>query len=264
MNTLLVDIGNSRIKWALQRDDRMSRMQAVTHDNETQFSQWLLRAPKIDAVYAVNVAGDRAEARLRRALKKAKKPAPRFYSSATNAAGVRSGYADAWRLGNDRWVGLIGAWHLGGCKRAVCAVSAGTALTIDVVDASGQHRGGLIAPGPTLMVSALLRGTHGIESAVTRNSAWSSSTRGRSPVIRPLADNTGDALELGSLLAAAALIDRTIREVAGELEQRPKLFLTGGSANVLAPLLQSKHLACEDLVLRGLTTIAGIPMARKA
>jgi pantothenate kinase type III len=72
-----------------------------------------------------------------------------------------------------------------------------------------------------------------------------------------LADNTRDAIELGSLVAAAALIDRTITAVRLALGKPPVVMLTGGSALVIAPLLAARHLHVDDLVLQGLACIAG-------
>jgi type III pantothenate kinase len=266
MNTLLIDAGNTRIKWALLRDNKLSRQQAIAIDDLRPFTQWLTRTAKIDQVYGVCVAGEKIEATLQAALKRARHPAPRFLHSATNGAGVRNGYRDPQRLGDDRWIAAIAAWHLAGCYRTVCAVSVGTALTIDVVDHDGRHRGGLIAPGPALMVNALLLNTHGIAERM-----GTSKGRTRRPArkeadltVRPLANNTEDAIHLGSLTAAAALIDRTVTEVTRELGVRPVVFLTGGGAEALTPLIKGACKPYDDLVLRGLAVMAGAPVRRKA
>ncbi len=256
MNTLLIDIGNTRIKWALLRGAKPGALQALPIADWRGFERALRKLRRVAAVQVVCVAGARMEHALRAVLRRAGLPAPHFVRSGSRLAGVTNGYRDAWRLGADRWVASIGAWHLAGGRRAVCAVSVGTALTIDVVDAGGQHRGGLIAPGPSLMVHSLLRDTHGI--AVRAKTVASRTTRRPRSALtfRPLADNTLDAIELGSLTAAAALIDRTIHAVRAALGTRPVVLLSGGGAVLVAPLLASKHLACEDLVLRGLAVIA--------
>ena len=82
---------------------------------------------------------------------------PEFASSTDTAAGVRNGYSNPAQLGVDRWLAVIGAFHRH--RDACCVVDAGTALTIDGVDATGQHLGGFIVPGPRLMVESLLTGT---------------------------------------------------------------------------------------------------------
>lgn len=265
MTQLLIDIGNSRIKWALLRGTRLGKQQAVTLAEFPHFELWLRRAPRLSAIHAVCVAGTRVEGQLRAALKRCKQPAPQFARSSPAAAGVTNGYREAWRLGADRWVAAIGAWHLAGAKRAVCAVDVGTALTVDLVDATGQHRGGLIAPGPQLMVRSLLDNTGGIAvRAVGKPQRTLKGRHIRSAAVRPLADNTLDAIELGSLLAAVALVDRCIHELHRSLGEPPLVFLTGGAARQLAPVIGSDLRICEDLVLRGLMVLATPPDTLKA
>lgn len=258
MNTLLIDIGNTRIKWALLRGAAPGAQKALPVTNWRGFERALRKIRSVASVQVVCVAGTRMEHALRAVLRRAGLPAPRFVRSSAQLAGVTNGYRDVWQLGADRWVAAIGAWHMAGGRRAVCAVSVGTALTIDVVDARGQHRGGLIAPGPSLMVHSLLHDTHGIASRAAHVSGQgpARSNARIARTIRPLADNTRDAIELGSLTAAAALIDRTIGAVRIALGTRPVVMLTGGGAAPVAPLLTTKYLACEDLVLQGLAVIS--------
>jgi len=255
MNTLLIDLGNTRIKWALLRGSRPGRQKAAPVGHWSAFERALRALRRIGSVQVVSVAGAKEERALRIALQRCGLPRPRFVRSSAALAGVTNGYRNAWQLGADRWVAAIGAWHLAG-RRAVCAVSVGTALTIDVVDARGQHRGGLIAPGPALMVHSLLRDTHGIAKRAALATGRRATRGARSTAIRPLADNTRDAIELGSLTAAAGLIDRTVTAVRVAMGARPLVLLTGGGAAPLAPLLATKHLACVELVLHGLAVIA--------
>jgi type III pantothenate kinase len=261
MNALLIDAGNTRIKWALLRDGRIGPQQAVATTDAAALTAALARAPKLDRVVVASVAGSKAEGALRAALRRASVPEPEFVHSTAQAAGVSNGYRRPDQLGDDRWIGVVAAWHLAGCYRAACAVSIGTALTIDVVDCDGRHRGGLIAPGPTLMLQSLLRDTAQIAPrAKARHKARRANTEPRLPM---LADDTGTAIELGCLMAAAALVDRTITDVTRTLRGRPVVFLTGGGADAVAPLLRSACKPREDLVLRGLAILAGIPVRRR-
>lgn len=258
MNRLLVDIGNSRIKWALARGARIGAMRAVEPGQFSRFEQWLGAARGIGATEAVCVAGAEAEARLQAALLDRRLPKARFARSTANAAGVTNGYAEPWQLGADRWVAALGAWHVAGGRRAICSVSVGTALTLDVVDARGRHRGGVIAPGPDLMVRSLLGQTQGIAVRAARASRTRARTRARRPTpsLPPLAGNTHDAVWQGSLIAAAALIDRCVSDVAARLHARPRVFLTGGGAAAIAPRLECRFEPLPDLVLRGLLVVA--------
>jgi len=251
MSTLYIDIGNSRIKWALARGTRMGRLRAMSLSQFSRFARALRSTRGVQAVHAVCVAGRPMEQRLRAALRLAGLPAPRFARSSRRAAGVTNAYRDPWRLGADRWVGMIGAWHLAGARRAVCAISAGTALTLDVVDAGGRHRGGLIAPGPEMMVGALLGRTRGI-AARAAGARRSKAT----PLAPPLAGDTRSAITTGSLLAAAGLVERCLAELRARSKLTPAVYLTGGAAPALARLLSRRHRHCPDLVLRGLAVMA--------
>jgi type III pantothenate kinase len=261
MTYLLVDIGNTRMKWALWRNGKIGRQYSAPVADRHTFKKWLARTGKLHRVIAVCVADAAYEYALTYTLQQAEQPAPQFIRSSPRAAGVRNGYRDAWRLGADRWVAAIGAWHEAGSRRAVVAVDVGTALTIDVVDASGQHRGGLIAPGPSLMVHSLLRNTRGIaRRAAGRKKISSAPAR----AIRPLADNTRNAIELGSLIAAAALVDRVVTEIRTSLRKSPVVFVTGGAADQLTPLLRCTHRSEPELVLRGLALFADGAIGDKA
>lgn len=258
MNRLLVDIGNSRIKWSLARGSRLGPMRAVELGQFSRFERWLAAARGIGSAHAVCVAGAEAEAQLQAALTQRGLSPAHFARSSAHAAGVTNGYADPWQLGADRWVAALGAWHEAGRKRAVCSISAGTALTLDVVDARGWHRGGVIAPGPDLMVQTLLGQTHGIAVRAARASRTSARAKARRPTpsLPPLAANTRDAVWQGSLIAGAALVDRCVGDAARRLHARPRVFLTGGGAELIASQLQCRFERLPDLVLRGLLVLA--------
>jgi type III pantothenate kinase len=263
MKTLLVDAGNTRIKWAVAAAGRLAPLRATPWSELKSFARWLDRAGEFERVVACSVAGAKADRSLRGLLHAAGAPAPEFIHSSTQAAGVRNGYREPKRLGDDRWVGAVSAWHLAGCFRAVCAVSVGTALTIDVVDCDGVHRGGLIAPGPTLMLQSLLRDTAGIAPRAAASAAARRGIADSSGTLGLLARDTRQAIELGCLSAAAALVDRTVTDVTRRLRGRPVVFLAGGGADAVAPLLRSACKQREDLVLRGIAILAGIPVRRR-
>jgi type III pantothenate kinase len=131
-----------------------------------------------------------------------------------------------------------------------------------VVDCDGRHRGGLIAPGPTLMLQSLLRDTAQIAPRAAARKSRRADPAGQ-PRLPMLADDTGMAIEMGCLSAVAALVDRTIIDVTRTLRGRPVVFLTGGGADAVAPLLRSACKQSDDLVLRGLAILAGIPIRRR-
>jgi type III pantothenate kinase len=245
---LLVDIGNTRIKVALLRGAKISAMLAARHEGKASVIRRVIRsAPEdIERVVGVNVAGSKLERALVAAVATQYGIACEIVHSTRAACGVRNGYGDAWRLGDDRWVGAIGAHHFAR-RRTVVFANAGTALTVDTVTADGRHRGGVIVPGPVTMVDTLLAGTAGIRR---RAAGVMASAR------TPFASNTASALAAGAAFAGAALVDRVVAEAARQFGGRPLLLLAGGSAELLAPHIKSGFRPVPDLILRGLSIIA--------
>jgi type III pantothenate kinase len=252
LSTLLVDIGNTRVKWAQLRGSAPSGARAVAHESDVEIIESLVRrAPRgIERIVAVNVAGVRFERALSKVARARFGVATEFMKSTRSACGVVNGYRDVWRLGADRWMGVIGAHHLVGGKARgghVLVANVGTALTIDLVSASGRHRGGAIVPGPATMISSLLAGTNGIRRRA----------RGvRASARRLFAADTASALAGGARFAAAAFIDRAVEEATRALGTCPVLILSGGGARELAPLLAHRARLVPDLVLRGLAACA--------
>jgi type III pantothenate kinase len=246
LSTLLIDIGNTRVKWAVLRGARFTPGKPVPHQGKGDALAALIKRVKgIERVLAVSVAGARLDRALARAARARGVPVE-FVQSGRRAGGVTNGYKEVWRLGADRWVGAIGA-HALSRGRDVLYAMAGTALTIDLVTAAGRHRGGAIVPGPATMVASLLSGTHGI-----RRRAQGLAASARSL----FAADTASALAAGSRFAAAAFIDRAVDEAARMLGARPVVLLSGGGAAELRKQLRSAARDVPDLVLRGLAVLA--------
>lgn len=247
MSVLLVDIGNTRVKWALLRGARFTAGNPVAHEgNGDTLASLMKRMPRdVERVLAVSVAGARLDQALSRAAR-ARELRVEFVKSGRRAGGVSNGYKEVWRLGADRWVGAIGAHRLARGRDVLYAM-AGTALTIDLVTAGGRHRGGAIIPGPATMVASLLSGTNGIRRRAQGLVASSKSL---------FAADTASALSAGSSFAAAAFIDRAVDEAARALGSRPLLLLSGGGAAELRRHLRTRARDVPDLVLRGLAELA--------
>ena len=257
MAQLLIDAGNTRLKYARLNGKRLSPARAVDWNPRSleRVTRRVLRG-RFERVLVCSVAGAALERGLRKAARLSGSPPPQYIRSTRSSAGVRNGYVQTWRLGADRWVAMLGARALHPGK-ALCIVDVGTALTIDLLDARGQHRGGLLVPGPTLMVDALLRNTAGIRrragarfsgNGITRRSGGTSGALfGRS---------TRAGLLAGSAVACAALIERAVREARVALRGRPKLLLAGGGLSQVGPFLQLPYVRADHLVLHGLALLA--------
>jgi len=250
LKVLLIDAGNTRLKWTTLRGARLGRERALDWNmrNLDRVARAVLRT-KAERVLVCSVAGAAFDRALRRAARGAGQRAPQFVRSTRRAAGVRNGYLETWRLGADRWVAMLGARSLIP-GRALCIVDAGTALTIDLMDSHGRHRGGLLVPGPTLMVDSLLNDTAGIRVRAGRN------VRGARRAGAMFGRSTRAGLLAGSTMACAALIERALAEARRELKARPLLLLSGGGAAQVAPLLSVAHRRVDGLVLQGLALLA--------
>jgi type III pantothenate kinase len=196
-------------------------------------------------VLVASVAGPAVERALATAARRARIPAE-FVRVARRAGGVAVGYVEPWRLGVDRFAAMVGARALLAAV-PVCVVGVGTAMTIDLVDAAGSHRGGVIVPAPSLMVATLLTRTHGIRRRARGGAPGGSGLFGRS---------TRDGIQRGTRYAAAALVDRAVEEASALLGREPLVVITGGEAAALRPLLRSRSVGVPDLVLRGLAALS--------
>jgi type III pantothenate kinase len=152
----------------------------------------------------------------------------------TQAFNVTNGYSQPEKLGVDRWLALIAVRKK--TNTPVCIVDCGTAITVDVLDMDGRHRGGLICAGLTLMKTALAFNTADLPLA-------------DSPHHIGLAIETEAAIYNGTLFAACGLIERVMQD----LPENTMLFLTGGDATIIAAQLTQPLTLETDLVLQGLT-----------
>ncbi|HEY1772959.1 MAG TPA: type III pantothenate kinase [Gammaproteobacteria bacterium] len=240
---LLLDIGNTRIKWARLEGGKIGRMDGRVHADEqlAQAIEAAFEGPVPSRVIVCNVAGPLVGKALYDFCQEHFKFNPEILISSAERCGVKSGYTDPVRLGADRWAAVIGAFtKFGGPS---CVMDAGTAITVDAVDESGQHRGGLIAPGPQTMRRALADATAGLGNLGEGELAL-------------LAKDTRSAIWSGGWHTAAGFLERMHRLVVQELGPKTQFILTGGDGARLNQLLPGKYMLVPELVLLGLATIA--------
>lgn len=248
---LLLDIGNTRIKWALLNGDELSAQQALAHQglNAAQLRERVLQpCGAVHQVFVANVAGNHLARLVKEAVDACWGIEPVFATTAMQCGAVRNAYLHPERLGIDRWLALLGAYAL--APSAACIVDIGTAMTIDVIDDTGAHRGGLIVPGPGLMMDSLMQRT----SDIAGFAKWRSTHRHDSEFF---ANDTWDCVYQGAQHATAAVIDAAHAELAQLVGQaEPRLLLTGGAGDSILPLLHTPVQVVPDLVLRGLAAYA--------
>lgn len=242
---LLVDVGNTRLKWATCENGNMRPGGVFAHAGAAlapalQHEWAALRG--VEAVFAASVVAPERERELAACVRARFGLGVAFPRSPAFAFGVRNAYAEPQRLGVDRFLGLV-AIHAQQ-PRAQVLVSVGTALTADALGADGRHEGGIILASPALMRAALLGRTARIGESQGR---WNA-----------LPDNTADGVFAGSLYAAAGAIERFRAAAAERLAAVPALILAGGGHDALLPLLPDAA-TTHDLVLRGLALWAAAP-----
>lgn len=265
-NRLLIDAGNTRVKWAwLQADGTLFPGQPITHAELGDAAHAaILRAtwqstcphPGPVTIWLCNVAGTGIDAALQAHIALAFPDGAsvhRVVSTATaggmhHGGGMRNGYRDPTQLGVDRWVSAIGA-HTLWPDTSLLVVTAGTATTLDVITADGLFRGGMILPGLSLMAQSLARSTAQLPEI---------------PLIAPplpaWADNTPDAIALGCLSAQCGAVqqawDRLCQDAPSSASPSPRCIVSGGAGTVLAAALAIPYTLHDNLVLSGLAHLA--------
>jgi type III pantothenate kinase len=238
---LLLDMGNTRLKWALQLQPQgwLSRGALDWQDDiVTQLESAWAGLPKPDVVIGASVVDDRRETLVTALSECLFARTPVWLRTPASACGVHNAYAEPQRLGVDRFLAMVAAFAH---HRAPCVLAGvGTALTLDALAADGRHLGGLIAPGPQLMQQSLLQATAQVRPE-------------RSGEILDWADNTADAVASGCWQAAAGLIERFVVRVTPHLGTNPTLILGGGDAERLLPLLSYPAEPGQGGVLSGLS-----------
>jgi type III pantothenate kinase len=234
--SLLIDIGNTRLKWAIGKQLDVASGQAIDNSKVDWASLahvWqAIRPPDQVAISCVSssqlsdlVMSVANELWPGITLVQAKSEAQGF--------GVTNAYQQPQKLGVDRWLGMIAGYNK--YQKALCVVGCGTAITVDVVDASGKHLGGLISPGLRLMKESLVKGTENLSLSETGYPFG-------------LATNTDAAIYSGTLSAACGFIELVLKNQPDTTQ----LLLTGGDAGIIAAHLTRSATIEPDLVLRGL------------
>jgi len=234
---LLLDAGNTRLKWGLRDESGWRGQGAVATGEPDGLTAVLAAAGPIRRVLGANVAGAGVAARLAEILGEWGL-VPAWIEPSVSAFGVHNRYLDPARLGADRWAALLGARALGaGPCLVICA---GTATTIDRLTADGDFLGGVILPGFDLMRRALAGNTAQLPFSAGEIS------------ITPR--NTADAIASGCLFAQLGAIERLYAPLAAE--PGAHCLLTGGAAALLMTHLSVPCRQVDTLIFEGLRCFA--------
>ena len=249
MTFLAIDIGNTRLKWALYDAPRHGATllaqgaEFLDHIDRLAEASWAqLRHP--ERMLGCAVAGDAVKRRVEEQMEIWDVP-PSWVISSTEEAGLVNGYDHPSRLGSDRWVAMIGARHhvlRRGPARPLVVVMVGTAVTVECIDAEGRFLGGLILPGHGIMLRALESGTAGLHVPTGE--------------VRLFPTNTSDALTSGGTYAIAGAVERMVQHVMEHTGQEPACLMTGGAGWKMAPSMTRPFELVDNLIFDGLLEIA--------
>jgi type III pantothenate kinase len=255
MTFLALDVGNTRLKWAVyespQVGARLLAHGAQFLENIETLSEgdWAnLAEPQW--VLGCVVAGDAVKNRVVEQLE-LWDTQPRWVVSSSEEAGLTNGYDHPARLGSDRWVAMVGArQHVlaSGPPRPCVVVMVGTAVTVEAIDAEGRFLGGIILPGHGIMLRALESGTAGLHVPTGD--------------VCDFPTNTSDALTSGGTFAISGAVQRMVDNLQRHCGQAPVVYMTGGAGWKMAPSMSTPCELVDSLIFDGLLEIAAQRLAK--
>lgn len=236
---LTIDIGNTRVKWAVFNAAGELQMQAACLHQAIESINFFDNSLIINRAIIANVAD---EIVLQKVLQKLEKTPFTLAQSSAHACGVTNGYESPVRLGIDRWAAVVAAWQI--VQKPVLVINAGTAVTIDVIDDKGYFLGGSIMPGLRLM-----------QESLAKNTAQLPIGQGN---VRLFATNTQDAIMTGCMRAIVGAI--SIAANNPQLDtQTLQIIVSGGDAVQIVACFDenlAKHtIIVDNLVCYGLMAL---------
>ncbi|MCY1414911.1 Type III pantothenate kinase [compost metagenome] len=240
---LELDCGNSFIKWRVIRRDTCAVVAGGVTDSDQALLQALqgVAGLRLGHCRLVSVRTEEETARLTDLLVAEHSVSVAIAGPAKELAGVRNGYDEYERLGLDRWLALLGGFHLAG--GACVVIDFGTAVTSDFVSAQGEHLGGFICPGMPLMRNQLR--TH------TRKIRYDDASAERALATLEPGRSTVEAVERGCTLMLRGFVQTQLEHAQSLWGDGFSVFLTGGDADLVREVAPQARVV-PDLVFVGL------------
>ena len=237
---LLIDAGNSLVKWALDGPDVWKTAASTRTEFAQSLKDSLDNGSQITSITISSTRNQTFNQQLSAILAGLFDVEPFYIQSGRREFGVINRYEPTDALGVDRWASLIAVRSLGTSPAIV--IDAGTAVTVDALSAEGMFEGGVIFPGISLA-------SHSLDNADNLSVA-----RTVKPSVFAL--STGQAMYSGVLYSIAAGIDGIVQQMRKTLGYSVNVYLCGGDADTLIDLLEHNVIKEPDLVLQGLKIIA--------
>ena len=240
--TVLIDIGNSRTKYCYVNKTSSVLFTQVTVVNNELFNEALFvkRFINEDNVIVANVAQDLLTTKLAQWCHRQKLEYTEVKSE-QRRGGVTSAYEQPQQLGVDRWLTLLAAAQLYPNK-SVLIIDAGTATTIDLLTASGQHLGGWILAGISTLFTSVLNGTAKVQAKPDDETSIAFGT------------NTTSNVSNACWAATVGLINQAISQAELEVDQLDEIIITGGNAKALQKLTSVQMTLIDELIFYGLNS----------
>lgn len=253
---LVVDIGNTFIKWALvaaQRGDGTSLPEVTPGEavasqvGADALIERVAREGRPDRVIYASVSSVETSRELEAGARRVWDAKVQRVETAAYAHGLVNKYLNPTQMGVDRWVAAVAAHRLMP-NQDVTVVDCGTAITIDTVTGNGQLLGGLILPGAALARRALLDRTERIDESVD------ASIKG----LAPFGVSTAQCVHQGSRFAAVGAVLLALEHIEQHLGRKPQVVICGGGADMIAQHLEPATMMEPHLVLRGLAMLGDV------
>lgn len=252
MMQLLIDAGNTRIKWAIADLEKTKagtapvwwQMASVSHaELDSLKTSW--QGLGFTHALVSNVAGASIKEKLTALLQETQPGVViDWFASQEEVAGLHNTYRNPSQLGCDRLASMIGAHYLFP-QQSLIVATCGTATTVDAVTAQAVFKGGMILPGLKLMAESL-----------ARNTAQLPQVAESTDIAKVFADNTDHAIISGCISAQVGAIVRAVDVLEKQESQSIKCVISGGAAPYLLAHLGIPYHYVDNLVLTGLFVVA--------
>ena len=233
---LLIDIGNTRIKWQHRDDETILNSGSIMAEDFMGIDLSDLKLVKKVLISNVNHAV---------VLDKIKDSVTIFdcpiieVKSQSNHVLIND-YSDTLTLGVDRWLTALGAWKKH--QKPLLVINAGTAITIDLIDLDNQEKphfkGGMILPGVAISLAILNDSTSLIDVEIGAT---------KYPSV-----NTTDAVTTGIFTSIQGAVNLVCKKLPATLP----ILLTGGDADLIYEQSddewKSRIKLEDDLIYQGL------------
>ena len=247
---LLMDIGNTRIKWGVLENRALSGIDSlsITLSRDFDLKSLFLSVPSdVKSIVASCVLSKETQVKLAESFSDHFKLVVRFIEPINRFSGLTNGYNNPSKLGADRWAAMVGAHNEFGGN--ILVVDMGTAITIDYIDSDGIHKGGQILPGLKSFFNILDQSMGSINTKINISDIAAQD-------IKKWGKNTDDAITSGAMTAISGAINAAVFSFKIE-DSMPSVILTGGDAIYFKDVFDYSLSYRPNLVLEGLARILG-------